>query len=1333
MRHPPRPHRELTLSYSNKSNPPAMTPLLSPDLKQIAKLLDRSRPQVVVVVGTGVAINATDQPHASWLGLLKHGIRHLVQKQFQPQWGVELEASLDAAFSTFHLQSALQHAELVEQALNTPNEKAFAQWLESAFANFKTRDDEKAKAPLNALRDLHEAGALLLTTNYDTLLSDITGAPPVTWEEHADFHRVTTRQKPGILHIHGHWQRPSSIVLGRSSYDRVVADVDLQQLFRTLWLDWSWIYVGCGDGLDDPNLGRLLEWSKGWGVSALPDFFLARDDKAKEIAARPSKPPNLVSIGYLSHDELSVVLRSVTPAARCWPFVRVDDEFPLFHVPGASDPFPTRQEYLDGVVPTFAADSELLTRLQTHGWACCIDVASVGKTTLALRAATTHEQRAHPVFYLDLKRELEDDADASPVAAVNRLARPGSLLILDNIHYQSELARRLWQQWNAKPSDSRGRLLLVATRIHQPVVVTPEQDLMFFERHPANPAILLHPTPEDLGRLAKHLYCRVSGAKCPPMPEPPAEALAVWHALYRAALNAFTFAVLDSLADFQNGKWPLPPSRASAWVRKHWLDKLDAPELDNAICLAAFGAQELEMRVQDDALPHPAKQQKLFELGLVAETRRGQLKQYRLFELREPGWGRLILGAVSPAVDEEDILFATASRHLQTAIVLSARLRRDRDHVRFKCLWERLAENGVGLVEQAPELPLSSFLQLIRLAIAGAQPTIADLFWRALEDNLDELAARAWETPLEHLAYFLDEVKEHPVITRAIWKAFEEEPQKLAARVLETQLHAVARFLKKAENHKVVTEGIWEAYENNLQKLAELTWDTPLSWIHTFLSQAREHPVITNTIQHALATEPQKLAAFAWETPLNWVADFLERTQEHAIITKPIWDAFEQEPQKLATRALGTQLHSIAVFLGKAHEHPIVTNTIWEALENEPQKTATLVWATELADIATFLQKARGHPLVVNTIWESLQDQPVNLAVLAWDTPLGQLAAFLKKAEERPLVVKTILEALRQDPKRLGSKGMEATLNDLVGFGHHAPIELLEIAVRGIAPGHWDAEPADEGLAGATWLVWHFSKIDRSDLADDLATLLLRRANWRDFPSQGGGFAQICWLLANVPASASELVEPFLNAVRTGKSLQIAYAATSCGQLASGLRQLALHQSAERCRQFHHKGLGGRLNKELARFETAAPNEQSAIMQFLGCAGLCGWAISHRGLASITFASVSQLPLGILPHRPEATKVEDYQLQLWLGLRAFVSIARGRLLLPRETIEETLKLWRANLGETASTPATAAHRVNQSMVAWLETCSRANPPALLPSTEPLWTLAGFPARLVLPN
>ena len=792
---------------------------------------------------------------------------------------------------------------------------------------------------------------------------------------------------------------------------------------------------------------------------------LARDDKAKEIATRAGKPPNLRPIGYSSHDELPVVLRSVTPAARCWPFVRIDDEFPLFHVPGASDPFPTRQEYLDGDVPTLTADAELLTRLQTHGWACCIDVASVGKTTLALRTATTLEQRAHPVFYLDLKRELEEDADASPVAAVNRLARPGTLLILDNTHYQPELARQLWQQWNAKPSDCRGRLLLVATRIHRPVVLTPEQDLMFFEKHPANPAILLQPTPEDLGHLAKHLYHRVGGAKCPPMPEPPAEALAEWHPIYRAALNAFTFAVLASLADFQKAKWPLPPSRASAWVRKHWLDKLDAPELENAICLAVFGAQELEMLVRDEALPCPGETENLFSLGLIAQTRCGRLKQYRMFELREPGWGRLILAALAQPVDEEQTLFAAASRHLQTAVDLSVRLRRDGDYVRLKRLWEYLAPRADGLVNQTWDLSLTYFPNLVRLAKAGGQPELVTRFWKTISADLHAFVKATRETSLENVGSFLGVAKEHKRDTAPLWDALLGKPGE--------------------------------------------------------------------------PDQPTKLA------------EFVKATRE-------------------------TSLEKVGSFLGVAKEHKRDTAPLWEILANEPD--------------------------------------------------------------------------------RLSHEGQIATYDALVGFAHYAPISLVEIALRGIRPGHWNSTPVSKGLAGATWLAWKCGNAKRDDLASDLMTLLFRRANWLDFPPRQSGFSQACWLLANAPASSGEIIEPFRKAVCIEKWLAISYAATKCGQLASGLRQLAFHQPVERCRQFHHKGLGWRLNNELERFEAATPIDQSAVIQLLGCAELCGWDVGQRSFANITSGSLSQLPVSILPHRPEAAEVEDHQMQLWLGLRAFVSI-----------------------------------------------------------------------------
>ena len=1086
----------------------------------------------MVVVGTGIAINATGEPHASWLGLLKHGIRHLVQERFQPQWGIKLEASLDAAFSPFQLQNALQHAELVEQALSTPNETAFAHWLETVFCRFKCRAAATSKAPLEAVRDLHEAGAIVMTTNYDSLLSEVTGLPPVTWEEHADFHRVMTRQNAGILHIHGHWQRPSSIVLGRTSYERVVADQDLQQLFRTLWLDWTWIYIGCGDGLDDPNLGRLLEWGKRWGESALPDFFLAQEAKAKEIARRPNRPSNLVSVGYSTHTELPEVLRSITPAARCWPFIQVDGEFPLFRLPGSNIPFPSWQEYFDGDVPTLAADAELEQRLQTHGWACMMDVASVGKTTLALRSATTHEQRQHPVFYFDLKDEILEDEDASPAVAVQRISRTGTLLILDNIHHKPELARLLWQQWSSKSADSRGRLLLVATRIHQ-VGITPDQDLRFFESHSINPAIHLQVTPEDLGRVAKYIYRRVGGEKCPPMPDPPAEALAEWHHYYRAALSAFTFATMDSLADFQRGEWSLPLSRASEWVRERWLKRLNAPELENAICLAAFGAQELEMMVQVDALPHPGRLTQLVKLGLLMQKSVGRLGQYRQFSLREPEWGHLILAAVDDPVDIEKVLSDASAQHPIMAVTLSIRLKREGLMSRHERLWKALAKDR-------------------------------------------------------------------------------------------------ARFGSK-----------WA--------------DVPLDWVAKLLRQAKEANQIDLTL------------------------------------------------------------------------------SLWQAIESQINKFTKAAWATSLDKLGSFLAVAKAHGRDTAPLWDAIESQPDKLVASMWNMPLQAIASFVKTAQLDGRNSESFWQMLANEPEHLSRKGLTSNLEEMVGFAHYAPNSLLEIALLKIRPGRWDATPSSEGLVGATWLAWECSNVQRDDLALDLITLLFRRANWRDVPSQRGGFGQACWLLANVPSSLTNIVPSFMKAVCTEKWLQIAYATAHCGQLASGLRQLALHQTVEICCQLQHKGLGLRLNKELARFETVAPKDRSEVIQFLGCAVLCGWAVNQRSFASINHESISQLPLETLPHQPGVAKIEDHQLQLWLGLRAFVSITHKSQFLPRSTIEETLNLWRANVGETALNPETNAHRLNQSMVKWLETCLLVEPSALIPSKERLWILAGFPFNLDLPT
>lgn len=87
----------------------------------------------------------------------------------------------------------------------------------------------------------------------------------------------------------------------------------------------------------------------------------------------------------------------------------------------------------------------------------------------------------------------------------------------------------------------------------------------------------------------------------------------------------------------------------------------------------------------------------------------------------------------------------------------------------------------------------------------------------------------------------------------------------------------------------------------------------------------------------------------------------------------------------------------------------------------------------------------------------------------------------------------------------------------------------------------------------------------------------------------------------------------------------------------------------------------------------------------------------------------------LLPHRADANKVEDWQFEFWLGLRAVTSVTGKPLAVPSALIVQTLDLWRVNLAESSTNVESAAHRVNQSMVAWLESCSRGNQGLLPPA------------------
>jgi hypothetical protein len=1322
------------------SNMPIVVP---PDLEPLVLSMQRDARRLVVMIGAGVSVGATSASHASWPGLLNHAVDHLVSTSvLTGGHGQTLRGSLDAAFHPFDLATALKHAEFVELALTTPNRSGFSDWLGAAFQNLKAQEGKTAT--LDALRDLQQAGALLLTTNYDSLLSDATGLPTVTWEDHARLYEATHGDQPAIVHVHGHWAQPSSVVLGRSSYERIVGDEDFQQIFRSLWLERSWLYVGCGDGLDDPNVGRLLAWGNRWPKSAPPDYFLTRNDTAANWKDRQDRPAHLVPVGYNTHDDLPDVLRSITPSSRRWPFVRVDDDFALFR-PAASRtiPVPSRKEFLEDAVPALAADAELEHRLEQHGWAFVLDVASVGKTTLAMRVASAPGQRTHDVYYLDLAGVDGREAVAAASAAMPRLTRSHVLLIVDNIHHQPELARKLWDQWRDHPRGSR--LLLLGTRMHSRLKISATQDLAFFEHHPVNPAIELRPTPADLGRILQYLYARFAVSNGKPLRPPPPETLEAWHRDYGSSLGAFCIAALDRLPDFQREKWELPIKAASNWVRERWLADLDGPQRDNLLCLAVYGAQDLELLVRDEALPHPGQTDRLRELLIRNDV--GALGQHHWYGLREPSWGRLVLAAQDPPVDEAEILYATAARDPMMASSLARRLRRNGDVGRIQECFAYIAQRPDDFIRRVVDMPLARFPSLIEAVTEAGQPQLVDRLWEAMDRDRATVVSRAYAGQLDAIPMFMSAARRCRQDVDGFWTAFEAELEQFSECALNTPLDKVAAFVESAKRQKRDVKPLWAAIERERGHLAARIWIHPLDVVAAFLDTATAHERDVRWIWEKFEHEPARVAARAWASPLDQTASFMETAKSHKRNVGLLWDAIERGPRQLIERAWDTPLEHVASFLEVAKRHQRNLTFLWEVFEADPGRRQLIerAWETPLEHIASFLDVAKRHQRDFAFLWEALEADPERLAVRAWSTPLDHLSAFLSVARYQGRDSGPLWDALEREPARLSERAGESSIEKiasflsicrrdgrdpdflvkslasrpdelsakariasfahLAGFCHRAPDDLVHLAFRDVKPGDWDSIPLSTPMLGATGVARRCASVGRDDLRQSIVETLLRRANPHDFPPQSMAFGPIDWLLTQALSVSSAAAASFLDALCTPKWLSQQYNRATCSNLAPGLRALALHQRPQVVQRFYNRTLKVRIAKELGRFGELTPREQSAVIQLVGAAALCGWTVGAALFDSAVLAAIARLPADALPHRSQAIKVEDWQWQLWLGLRAVTNATHKRLPLPTEIIVQTRDLWHVNLAETAATANSVEHRLNGEMVTWLTTCA----------------------------
>lgn len=269
---------------------------------------------VVVVVGTGVSVATCENQQvegfqvATWTGLLKHGVHFCqhTESVLEADEAQLLEMQINLGKTDFLISAA----EFVTERLRGKRLGAFRGWLKESIGKL-------APTQPDIIQTLASWPAKLATLNYDRLLEAVTSRPPITWQDRDKIEDVLRYGGDAVIHLHGYFDQPDSVILGLSSYAKVTNDPHTQAVLQLFTLDRTLLFVGCGGTFQDPNFSRLIEW----GREALKDstarhFVLCQEsEKAKFVELQETASWLYPIVFGAKHEDLLPFLRSLAPAA----------------------------------------------------------------------------------------------------------------------------------------------------------------------------------------------------------------------------------------------------------------------------------------------------------------------------------------------------------------------------------------------------------------------------------------------------------------------------------------------------------------------------------------------------------------------------------------------------------------------------------------------------------------------------------------------------------------------------------------------------------------------------------------------------------------------------------------------------------------------------------------------------------------------------------------------------------------------------------------------------------------------------------------------------------
>lgn len=288
--------------------------LMSRHLEALRKAVEQGRAIVLVGAGVASAMTAND-PRATWTGLLASGVEYASARNSTEDvlWRERMQRAMGNARAA---DDYLAIASQLVARLGGAEGAEMKDWLRDDIGGLRIVDGSLATA-------LQRLEAPLVTTNYDSLLERALNRQAVTWKHGAAFQNVISRGSNEIVHLHGHWIDPTSIVLTAEQYELMLSDRETEVLRQSMAAVNTLVYVGFGDGMDDPAFTKLREWVVATFTTSATRHYRLCLAREVDTYAASHNGERIVPIAYGTRfEDLAAFIGGLAPSERAGVLVR---------------------------------------------------------------------------------------------------------------------------------------------------------------------------------------------------------------------------------------------------------------------------------------------------------------------------------------------------------------------------------------------------------------------------------------------------------------------------------------------------------------------------------------------------------------------------------------------------------------------------------------------------------------------------------------------------------------------------------------------------------------------------------------------------------------------------------------------------------------------------------------------------------------------------------------------------------------------------------------------------------------------------------------------------